>query len=583
MPVGIRHAREGSGFSALQILMCQMGADPPGFFAPTPRQPIQHAVQDPSLPAAVRILEFVRFHTVCYEGVPKNAQGEAQFSPFCVGVDGKRLNQRDCARETGLSTSVVKRTFDSIRGAGYTAIKNDGSIWYCGKVAPRGAAVRLSVSECLQERQHRPGDAGQRVLQTLVTGRVMAASLVKAAKAFPPDDQTAVEAHMLEVARWQRAEIAHRIALVREEAEHYYQVPSWHGYRLGKVGHTWVRVPAQDSLFATPRDVGSVSPDRATCIPDTVCASSSVLAVSGDQTPDQKDGARTPETAALGIVGGSFACAHGLNNGGSTQGRAASAPPNKRSFSAHCRTRTVQEAAAKPIPAGAVAKLPEGIAAAQNTSAISPNLRSCVPENSFVSSSPIAPKTRLSPGEESRHVPETAPSASGEESCVGTNCVNCGESREAKPQVAAPNVSGAPFVSGSCAATTVLEAAAEPMPASAALAYAESIRRVFAGTGKGVPTDGQLGCALTYLPKDATPPGFARFIRGKLSAIRHAGALVRLAQEYAHELRYQPQAAVFQCVKCHDQGFVLPGGQYCECGVGIRRRQAEEPAHRAGP
>ena len=82
--------------------------------------------------------------------------------------------------------------------------------------------------------------------------------------------------------------------------------------------------------------------------------------------------------------------------------------------------------------------------------------------------------------------------------------------------------------------------APESMPADAERAYSRHIRQTFAGTGKGVPTDGQIGEALAHLPQQATPEGFAGFIRDKLPGIRHAGAVVRLGQEYAHELHYAP-------------------------------------------
>ena len=145
------------------------------------------------------------------------------------------------------------------------------------------------------------------------------------------------------------------------------------------------------------------------------------------------------------------------------------------------------------------------------------------------------------------------------------------ERRETKPETAASIDS---LHSGHRA--TAHQAAPEPTPAHAERAYGQHIRQAFAGTGKGVPTDGQLGAALAHLPPQATPQGFAGFIRDKLPGIRHAGAVVRLAQEYAHELHYAPRGAVFRCGQCHDEGFVLPGGQYCACSVGLRRRKTDE-------
>ena len=107
MPSALKDGRAGSSVRAIQALMRQMGADPPGYFDPIPRQPLKSAIIDPELPPLLRCLEWARFHTLSYDGVPKSAAGEPQWSPCCVGLDGKRLNRFDCARETGLSTSVV--------------------------------------------------------------------------------------------------------------------------------------------------------------------------------------------------------------------------------------------------------------------------------------------------------------------------------------------------------------------------------------------------------------------------------------------------------------------------------------------
>lgn len=107
------------------------------------------------------------------------------------------------------------------------------------------------------------------------------------------------------------------------------------------------------------------------------------------------------------------------------------------------------------------------------------------------------------------------------------------------------------------------------MPAPATTAYTEHIRQVFAGTGKGVPTDAQIGAALRHLPPQATPQGLAAFLRGKLPSVRHAGALVRLAQEHAHELHYRPAAAVFQCVKCPERGLMIARGRAADAPRGL--------------
>jgi hypothetical protein len=218
-----------------------------------------------------------------------------------------------------------------------------------------------------------------------------------------------VESHILEVARWEREEIARQIARVRREAERRLQAGAWHGCRLGKQGRSWARVPAQEDLFAPPLSAGA-----------------------DDDSSE--------------------------------------------------------------------------------------------PENSFTDCSPAA-----KPEDE-------------------------GRKREAEPEEA------------------VLETLAP-----------EHIRRVFAGTGKGIPTEPQIAQALACLPRQATTQGFAGFVRAKLPAIRHAGALVRLAEEYAHEIRFRSPPPVFRCRQCRDEGFVLPGGQFCTCPVGLRRRGAEERGLGAGP
>jgi hypothetical protein len=110
-----------------------------------------------------------------------------------VGLDGKRLNRLDCARETGLSTSVVNRQFAALARLGYIQVKRDGSIWYRGKVEPRAeAAVRQTVAECLQGPRNRSTAPTQPALHRLVTERVIPASMLKATQSFPANDQAAV-------------------------------------------------------------------------------------------------------------------------------------------------------------------------------------------------------------------------------------------------------------------------------------------------------------------------------------------------------------------------------------------------------
>jgi hypothetical protein len=561
MPVANRHTHGDDSPSTIQALMCLMGADPPGYFATVPRQPIGWAIHDPELPAPVRVVEFMRFHTVCYEGVPKNAHGEAQYSPYCVGVDGKRLNQRDCARETGLSTSVVKRVFDVLRRGGYVKIKKDGSIWYCGKVELRGeAAVRLSVAECLHGPANRAADQLDQGLKPLVTGRVLAASLLKAAQAFPAADQPAVEAHLLEVARWERAEIARAIARVRQDAERRYQAPVWRGYRLKKVGRTWLRMPAQGALSGIPEEASAVSTEPTRSAPEQVFISAASMLV--PNTPGQTRGGNPPMPEAAPPAADAASSA-------SAQGQArpwvAQSPAAIRGCCQHEETRRPNSTAAAPADA-------EPFAAPRKAATGSPELQTFVPEKLFGNSSPPLISQYETPARaENPPVPPTAAASGGVNSSASANSLSYEERQETKTGGAAATVCSH---SGNGAAAA--QAAPSPVPAGTERMYAQHIRQVFAGTGKGVPTDGQIREALAHLPRQATPEGFAGFIRSKLPNIRHAGAVVKLAQEYAHEIQYAPRATVFRCGQCHDQGFVLGDGQYCGCPVGLRRRQGDE-------
>jgi len=565
MPVANRHTHGDDSPSTIQALMCLMGADPPGYFATVPRQPIGWAIHDPELPAPVRVVEFMRFHTVCYEGVPKNAQGEAQYSPYCVGVDGKRLNQRDCARETGLSTSVVKRVFDVLRRGGYVKIKKDGSIWYCGKVElSREAAVRLSVAECLQSPANRSADQVDQGLEPLVAGRVLAASLLKAAQAFPVADQPAVEAHLLEVARWERAEIARAIARARQEAERRYQALVWNGYRLQKVGRTWVRMPAPEALSTVPHEASAVSPDPPLSMPDQAFTSPASMPVPNTPGPTRGGNPRVPEATPPVVGGESSPSAHGPHHGECREAR----PGVAQSAAAlggcqHEETRRPNSTAAPTADAGP-------FAAPRNAATGSPEPPTSVPENSFVNSSPLPmPESQTSARAQNPRVSATAAAGGGVNSACANSAWNeeCGETKtEGAAAIASSH-------SGRAAAP---RAAPKSTTAGAEGVYAQHIRQAFAGTGKGVPTDGQIREALAHLPPQATPEGFAGFIRSKLASIRHAGAVVRLAQEYAHEIHYATRAAVFRCSHCHDQGFVLADGQYCACPVGLRRRKADE-------
>lgn len=226
----------------------------------------------------------------------------------------------------------------------------------------------------------------------------------------------------------------------------------------------------------------------------------------------------------------------------------------------------------KPNSAGVATTDAERFAAPRNATTGSPEPTTCVPEKSFVNSSPLPiPENRTSPRAQNPRVSATAAAGGGVKSATGAHSLRNEERGETKTEGAAANASSHPGNRGAAP-----QAASKPTPAGAERVYAQHIRQAFAGNGKGVPTDGQIREALAHLPPQAMPEGFAGFIRGKLPSIRHAGAVVRLAQEYAHELHYAPRATVFRCGQCHDQGFVLGDGQYCACPVGLRRRKADE-------
>jgi hypothetical protein len=420
--------------------------------------------------------------------------------------------------------------------------------------------VRLSVAECLQSTANRSADQVGQGLKPLVAGRVMAASLLKAAQAFPAADQLGIEAHLLEVARWERAEIARAIARVRQEAERRYQAPVWHGYRLKKMGRAWVRMPAQETLFAMPQEASGVSPDAPLSESEQAITSSACMP--GSKTPCPTRGGNPPVREAAPAEAGaeSSASAQGPHHGecGEARPGVAQSPAALRG----CQPEETRE------PNSIAAATPEPFATPRNAATGSPEPLTSVPEKSFVNSSPMPiPEAQIPAHVESPRVPATAATDGGGKSSNGVPYEQRGETKLKITAITSPQ-------SGNGAATA--HPALRGMPAGTERVYALHVRQAFAGTGKGVPTDGQIREALAHLPPQATPEGFAGFVRSKLPSIRHAGVVVRLAQEHAHELQYAPRAAVFRCGQCHDQGFVLGDGQYCACPVGLRRRKGDE-------
>jgi hypothetical protein len=159
--------------------------------------------------------------------------------------------------------------------------------------------------------------------------------------------------------------------------------------------------------------------------------------------------------------------------------------------------------------------------------------------------------------------PAAAFSGTGMESFAGADSFHSAESASGRPKVAAADASSR---SGQSAMTALDQAAPKSTLSAAAAAYAEHIRQIFAGTGRGIPTDAQIGETLAHLPAHATPQGFAAFLRAKLSRIRHAGTLVSLAQEYAHELHYRPRGPPSSNVRS-----AMAKGR-----MGVRRRKADQ-------
>lgn len=112
-----------------------------------------------------------------------------------------------------------------------------------------------------------------------------------------PADRAAVEAHILEVACWERAQIAREIALVRQEAERRYQAAVWNGYHLLKVGNSWVRAPVEENRLKGVPNAQVVALDPPPCAPEHPIAISSDPAAE-DQIPARRKTSRVLEAAS---------------------------------------------------------------------------------------------------------------------------------------------------------------------------------------------------------------------------------------------------------------------------------------------
>jgi hypothetical protein len=109
-----------------------------------------------------------------------------------------------------------------------------------------------------------------------------------------------VEAHILEVARWERQEIARQIGVVRQEAEWRYQSAARHGYHLEKEGRSWERAPAQESLFDEHPQSPTASLNNRACVPEEAFANFSQISVPENQTPVRAEKPREPADAPSG-------------------------------------------------------------------------------------------------------------------------------------------------------------------------------------------------------------------------------------------------------------------------------------------
>jgi len=328
------------------------------------------------------------------------------------------------------------------------------------------------------------------------------------------------------------------------------------------VGRAWVRMPAEEPLFAVSQETLVVSSDPLLSAPEQAFSSPASMPVPDTSGPTRGGNPPVPETAPPGAGAESSASAQGPHHGEFRETR-----PGAAQSAAALRGCEPEETRRPNLTIAADA---EPLAASRKAATGSPKPLTSVPEKSFVNSSPMPiPETQIPAHAESPRVPATAATDGMVKSSACANGLPREQREEAKPEIAAT-------ASSQSNRPAAAQAAPKSRPSGAEEMYAQQIRQAFAGTGKGVPTDGQIRDALAHLPPQATPEGLAGFIRSKLPSIRHAGAVVRLAQEYAHELHYAPRATVFRCSQCHDQGFVLGDGQYCACSVGLRRRKADE-------
>jgi hypothetical protein len=145
--VASKHSNGEGSLRAIQALMCELGADPPGYFDPFPRQPLHWAIVDPDLPPMLRCLEWVRFHTMCYDGVPKNAQGGSAAEPLLRG------SGRQAAEPPGLrprDRAVDQRGEPAVRRPGAPRVHSGQKGWQ--HLVPRQSRT--------SRRSRRPADRG---------------------------------------------------------------------------------------------------------------------------------------------------------------------------------------------------------------------------------------------------------------------------------------------------------------------------------------------------------------------------------------------------------------------------------------
>jgi hypothetical protein len=136
----------------LMKLMKSMGVET-GRFEPMPADQITTFIL-PSYAPVQRVIAWVQFHTICYEGTAKR-------SVYCVDKLGNKLQQKDCARELGLDRSVVSRHMAYWERRGLIKMEEDEDgdirIRLCGEVVPveietsgQDEALPTSLREALE-------------------------------------------------------------------------------------------------------------------------------------------------------------------------------------------------------------------------------------------------------------------------------------------------------------------------------------------------------------------------------------------------------------------------------------------------